>query len=436
MIKSGRFPKIFSGWWIVLTGCFLNLWGAGYYIYGFSAVFKPISSELGFSRAVTSVAGSIGMLIGGLVAPVTGWLTDRFGPRWVTFFGISLFGLGLILMNFIDSRWAFYLVWGGIVATGFNVATMLPVDKAITDWFVKKRGIALGIRWVFSGLLVLPLISWLTTTHGWRTAFVVGGLVMGVVGLLLAWFFVKQHRPEYYGLLPDGATAEAEAADERQMIDRGVAYAAEFEEVEFTLRQAMRTPAYWLLILAQAGQGVTIMSLFMHLIPLLTDMGISPIRAATTVTIAGLFSIVSRFVSGFVADRVSKQSLRFLMGGAYLLQGAGITIYLLNQTVAMVYPFLIVYYIGMGASMILMSIIGGRYFGRKAFGSIRGSSAIAAMPLGMLGPIYAGWVFDTTGNYIVALTMFAAVLALAAVLMFLARPPKPPIQVTDIREIV
>jgi MFS family permease len=426
---------VFPGWWIVLTGCFFNLWGAGYYVYGFSALFKPVASQFGFSRAVTSVASSIGRLGGGLLSPVLGWMIDRFGPRWVTLAGVSLFGAGLILMNFIGSLWSFYIVWGVLVATGFSIASMLPIDKAITNWFVKRRGLAMGIRWVFSGVLVLPLVTWLIGEYGWQAACVFGGIVMLVVGWALAWFFVKQHRPEYYGWLPDGAPAD-DSADAQEMVDQGVRYAAEFQEVEFTLRQALRTPAFWLLLLAQAGQGTALMSLMTHLIPLLTDMGVSPTAAATTMMLAGLASIASRFASGVVADRMGKSSLRFLMGSAYLLQAGGLVIFLTNPTVSMAYPFLILFYVGMGANMIMTTMIGGRYFGRKAFGSIRGTSAIASLPLGMAGPIFMGWAYDSTGTYDIALTVFAGVLALAALLMFLARPPRAPHTATDIHAII
>jgi len=162
LIKKRRFPKIFFGWWTVLTGGFLGMWGYGFHIYGFSALFKPIASELGFSRAVMSVAASIGRFEGGFEAPLTGWVTGKFGPRLPVLFGVFLLGLGLILMNFINSLWAFYVVWGVILGTALNVAFHIPIDAAIANWFVKKRGLALGIRQTLkglSGVLVLPLVA-------------------------------------------------------------------------------------------------------------------------------------------------------------------------------------------------------------------------------------------------------------------------------------
>jgi len=439
LIRRRRFPKIFFGWWTVLAGGIIALWGHGFHAYGISALFKPISSELGFSRAATSIAASIGRLEGGFESPLTGWITDKYGPRWIILSGVFIISLSLILMNFIDSLWTFYLVWGVMLGTGCNIALTLPVDVAISNWFVKKRGLALSIKWVFSGLsgvLVMPLIAWLITTQGWRITCVFGGVVMALVGLPLIWFFVKQRRPEYYGLLPDGATVGEELVDTKQMIDRGVEYAAEVEEVEFTARQALRTPAYWLLIVVQAIHGLVAPVMSIHCIPFLTDRGIDPLAAAGMMAIMLSASIPARFVGGLIADRVKIGHLRFIMGGVYFLQAVGITVFLLNQTTAMIYVWFILYGIGQGASITINNLMRARYFGRKALGSIRGTSMMFMTPVGVIAPIYAGWIYDTTGSYMSAFTLFAGLLAVSAALFPFIRPPKPPAQITDVRQIV
>ena len=118
-----------------------------------------MSSELGFSRAETSIAAGIGRLEGGIESPLVGWITDRFGPKWIVFFGVFLIGLSLILMNYIDSLWAFYTVWGIMLGSGVNIALATPLQVAIANWFVKKRGLASSIQIGISGLsgaLVLP----------------------------------------------------------------------------------------------------------------------------------------------------------------------------------------------------------------------------------------------------------------------------------------
>ena len=437
MIKRRRFPRIFPGWWMnLVTGIYSGL-GHGFYGYGVSVLFKPLAADLGLSRAATSWATGIGRLQGSIEAPITGWLSDKFGPKWVIVVGICFIGTGLVLMNFITSPWAYYLVWGVLTAIGINLALTIAIDKALTDWFIRKRGLALGIRFVIIGIcgvIALPIITWLVTTHGWRIACLVWAGVM-FTGVPLSWYFVKQRRPEYYGLLPDGATIESDTeADIDVMIDRGVEYAADFEETEFTLRQAMRTPAYWLITISWVCAMAVGGAINVHCIPFLTDMGINETVAGGMMAMMVFFTVPARFVGGLLADRVRKDRLQFLVAGAFLCQAIGIAAFLLNQSIAMVYVFLILFGFGSGAPVPLRLTMAGRYFGRKAFASIQGTSMVFTAPVALLAPVYTGWIHDTTGSYITAFTLFAVLSALAAFLISLIRPPKPPAQVTDIRD--
>ena len=303
--------KVFFGWWTVLASGFLCLWGFGYNAYGISALFKPIALELGFNRANTSIAAGIGRFQGGFEAPIAGWITDRFGPKWIVFGGILLSAISLLLMAFIHSLWSFLLVWGLLLGTGINTALAIPLDTAITNWFVKKRGVALSIKWMFSGVsgaIILPMIAWLIPLVGWRNTCIIGGLVMGVVGLPLVLLFLKPNRPEYYGLLPDGAKIEETPSGQNSMINKGIEYAAEVQEVEFTLRQAMKTPAFWWLIVVQAIYGLVAPALNIHCIPFLTDRGISPFTAATLMALMIAVSIPARYVGGLFSDWVQDRT--------------------------------------------------------------------------------------------------------------------------------
>jgi cyanate permease len=260
---------------------------------------------------------------------------------------------------------------------------------------------------------------------------------MLVVGLPLAFFYFKRYRPEYYGLLPDGATVgEEEVTDTGRMIDRGVEYAAEVEEVEFTLRQAARTPAYWLLIVVSAVHAFSTTAIITHSIPFFTDIGIDILRAAGILALMALVSIPSRFIGGLITDRFEKQHLRFLMGITCLLEAVGMAVFLLNPTTAMVYVWFILRGIGTGGTLVLTSLLRARYFGRKALGSIGGFSSMFLTPLAMAAPVYIGWVHDTTGSYMSAFILLAALLAFSAVIACCAVPPKPPSQVTDTLNIV
>lgn len=438
--KTTRFPRIYFGWWTALAGGVLALWGYGYQAYGISALFKPISSELGFSRTATSVAASIGRFEGGFEAPIVGWMTDRFGPRWIVLCGVFFISVALVLMYFVHSLWSYYLVWGGLLAFSVNIALSIPIDAAISNWFVRKRGVALSIKWAFSGLsgvVALPLIAWLINVQGWRMTCVTGGLVMAAVGLPLAWFFLKQRRPEYYGLLPDGAKmAEDEVADVDQMIERGARYAAEVSEVEFTVKQVFRTRVYWLLIAVNSVNALISPAISIHTIPFLTDLGIDSLVAAGMMSVMLGTSVPARVFGGTIADRLDTGRLRFLLAGAYLLEFAGIGIFLLTRTVASIYIWYVLWGLGMGTAYVMNPVLRARYFGRKAYGSIQGFNSLILMPVGVIAPIYAGWVYDSTGSYISAFTSFVALLAAAIVLVMFARPPRPPEVITDIRRIM
>ena len=432
-----KFSEIFPGWWLnIVTGLYSGL-GHGFYGYGVSVLFKPLSIDLGLNRAGTAWATGIGRLQGSAEAPITGWLSDRFGPRWVIVAGTFIAALGLLLMDFIRSSWAYYLVWGVVTAIGMNLALTIAVDKALTDWFIRKRGLALGIRFVIiggCGVIVLPIISWLVTTYDWRVTCLIWSVVM-FTGVPMMWRFVKQKRPEYYGLLPDGVKVESEERmDLDTMIGRGVEYAAEFDETEFTLRQALKTPAYWLITISWIFAMVVAGAINTHCIPLLTDMGIDENVASGMMAMMVFFTIPARFAAGVLADRVRKDRLQFLVAGTFVLQALGIGIFLLHQSVVTVYVFLVLYGFGSGGPAPLRLTIGGRYFGRKAFASIQGTSMVLTAPVALLSPVYAGWVYDNTGDYIPAFTTFVVMVLIAAVLMSLMRPPKPPEQVTDIRK--
>lgn len=409
---------------MTLVSGLLCLWGYAFAAYGFSALFKPISIELGFSRTATSFASSITRFEGGLEAPVVGWLSDKYGPRIIVLSGVFVAGLGLILMNWVNSLLTFYLIWALLFSTGINTSLGMPTDVAITNWFIKKRGTALGLKRFFSGLsgaIGLPVIAWLIVSYGWRTTCVIGGLVLWVVGLPLVWFFIKAHRPEHYGLLPDGDDPESEENE-----NSGAKDVNETWDMELTSKQAMKTRSFWLIIIAYMFHGALYPVMNIHCIPFLTDKGIEPIRAAAIMSLYITASIPARFFGGLIVDKVGINGIRFIIAGTFLAQCFGVTIFLFNQqSMFVLYTFFIIYGVAMGAAMPMTPVMRARYFGRQNFGVIAGISNFFNMPAGIIGPVAAGWIFDVTGSYEIAFILFAVLLGVAAVTMSMATPPKP-----------
>ena len=426
-LKPSSLRNVFPGWWIVLTGGVLALWGHGYHAYGFSALFKPIAEDLGLSRTATAIPASIGRLEGGIMSPVAGWLADRFGPRWLMLIGVLLMGGGLCLMSLAQSFRDFLLVWGIMLAIGIDLALAVPLQVGIGNWFIKKRGRAGGTQAVFSGLsgvLVLPLIAWLITVVDWRMTCLIGGIVMLVFGLPLVWFFVRPQRPEYYGMLPDGASTSGN--EDEDITAKGLRYAAEVKEFDFTFRQAIKTRTFWLLIVATSCHILAMPSINLHGVPFLTDIGFDPLQASGILALMVGVSIPARLVGGFLIDRVNKEHMRFVMAGAYLLQALGFGLFLFHQTESMIYAWFVIYGLGMGIGFSLMLPLRVRYFGRKSIGSIMGIGRTLALPVGILAPIWVGWMYDNTGSYIFAFTIVAGLLAFSGVLAAFILPPKPP----------
>ncbi len=430
---------MYFGWWTVISTGVISGLGHGFTSYGFSAIFKPLAAELQFNRAVTSVAAGIARFEGGIEAPLTGWLVDRFGPRWVIFTGMAVAAFGVLIMYFVNTLWAYYLVWGFLIGIGINLSMTIAMDKTVTNWFISKRGLAHGIKFALIGVvgvIVLPIITWQVDEVGWRLTCVTWGSVL-VAGLPFVLLTIKQQRPEYYGILPDGAKTEVDAAtDVGSMIDRGVEYASGFQEVEFTLRQAMKTPAFWMIVIAMAGHTVVFGGLNVHCIPFLTDRGIESTAAGAMMGMMIFFTIPSRFIGGVIADRVTKDRMPFLLAGAFFFQAAGIGAFCISPSTATVYVMLALYGFGSGAAVPLYLLILGRYFGRKAYGSIHGATNLFRAPVQFASPIFAGWIYDTYGSYMIAFITFAATVTLSTIVMLLARPPKPPEQIGDVRQFV
>lgn len=429
VLKPSSLRNVFPGWWLVLAGGFLAFWGFGYHAYGFSALFKPIAEDLGLSRTATSIPASIGRLEGGVMSPLAGWLTDKFGPRWLIFTGVLLISAAFCLMSLVQSFSAFILVWGVMLAIGIDLALAIPLQAAIGNWFLKKRGLANGIQWTFSGLsgvVVLPLIAWLITVVDWRTTCLIGGVVMFIVGVPLVWFFVRQRRPEYYGMLPDGASPSG--SEDEDITAKGMSYAEEVGEFDFTLRQAIKTRAFWLLVITQSCHFLAAPAISLHGVNFLTDpiVGFDLLQASRIVALMVGISIPARLVGGLLIDRVNKEHMRFVMAGAYLLEALGFALFLLHQTNAMIYAWFVVYGFGMGTGFALMLPMRVRYFGRKAVGSIMGTARAVTVPVGILAPIWCGWIYDTTGSYIFAFTIIAGLLTISGVLALFILPPKPP----------
>jgi len=423
-MKSTR--KIYFGWWTVLVTGILSGIGHGFYGFGFSVFFKDLANELGLSRAVTGIGSGIGRLEGGIWSAPAGWLSDKFGPKWIMFIGVCITACSLMLMCAVHSVWMYFVVWGFLIGSGINLSLTVTVDKTIINWFIRKRGLAQGIKFGLigvGGVVVVPVVTWLVLWQGWRvTCLIWGALLLLLSPLILA--FVKTKSPEHYGLLPDGEKLDLYPHENvEDVIEKGAGYAASFDEVEFTFKEAWGTRAFWLFAVSVAINTFVNGGISIHVVPFLTDIGIGEATAGAMLSMQVFFSIPSRFFGGVLADRLGKQNLPRVIGISALFIAIGIKIFLVYQTLFSVFVFLIVMGFCGGLYTPILTVALGRYYGRNSFGSIFGVLRALQAPLAFTAPAYSGWVYDTTGNYVAAFNQFVVLMIISSLCLLCIRPP-------------
>ncbi|MFC1908946.1 MFS transporter [Chloroflexota bacterium] len=430
---------IFPGYLMIIAGGIMVYWGAGIHVYSFGNYVKILTDAFGWTRAQVSLAYSFARLEGGLEAPFAGLAIDKFGPRVLNLIGFTMLGLGFMAMYYVNSLWMFYVVWV-IAGTGYNLGVMQPLNAAVANWFVKRRGFMTSLMRLgssFSGPTMTPFVMWLLLQYGWRDTFLYMGVATLLIGLPLSWLVLKPRRPEYYGWLPDGKRVDEEtAADTEATIQAGVEYAAARGEVEFTVRQAMRDKTAWIFIINRSLIGMVFPALAVHTIPFLLDMGIDPIVAAVAMGTTVLMRLPTYLLFGWLGDRVPKGQLRYWAMLGYAIEALGLFIFIRVTSMAWVWAYAIVWGLGHGASMGIQSPMRGRYWGRKAYATIAGVMAPFGMLAGVIAPVYAGWAYDTTGSYTSAFTTILILAALSVVVIYFATPPKPPKKVTRITDVV
>jgi MFS family permease len=414
--------RVYYGWWVVFASMIVLAIGAGIYWLGFGVFFLPLSNEFSTSRTALSGIIALSQLEGGLLGPVGGYLVDRFGPRRMMFIGVGIMGFGFLWMSVVDSLFIFYAVYLLLISVGMSIGIRVPALVAPTNWFVRKRGIALGISTSGVGLggLIVPVLGWLIISLGWRPTAAIAGLLIWAVGIPLA--SVMRHRPEQYGLLPDGRIAERR----REWVERDskvaeVSAPTENDvEAAFSIVGALQTPVFWLLSVVFGLRQLIIGAIGLHQVPFLVGIGISPQMAATVLGMTALTSILGRLGFGWLADRIAK---RFVMAITIGLAAIGPLILAYVTEWWHLIFFVVIYGVGWGGGATLMSVVRAEYFGRRAFGTISGMMDFVQMFGLILGPVFAGFVYDVTESYYLAFMVFAVSGALGALIMVFLQPP-------------
>lgn len=421
--------RIFYGWWIVAVGNIMRTVFATFSYYGFSAFFNPLVEQFGWSRAALAGVLSLSRLEGGLMALPAGFLFDRIGPRKMMFIGIISTGTGYMMLSRTTSLAYFYIVFIFMVQIGASFGMGGgAVDVAIANWFRRKRGRAMGFATMglsFGGILVTPLALYITQ-YGWRSALLVAGITTIGLGLPLA--TLVRHRPEQHGYLPDGdLPSEAitpETVTTETHAENPPPKENPSEEIDFSPFQVLKVRAFYAIAFTFAARQLVSGSVAVFLIPFLQERGMSLTQAATVLSLMALLGAPGRVVFGWLGDIFPK---RYVMAGCFIFQAVGLILFTYVPGNLGIVFFLTLYAPTYAGVLPLIPAIQGEYFGRKWFGTIRGMMTPITLISGVVGPVFAGTVFDVTGSYRPAFAVLAGSILLALMLVLTAKPPKVPV---------
>jgi MFS family permease len=398
---------VFYGWYVVGASCLISLYVSGSIYLGFTAAFEPITQEFGWSYTQVSLAASLRGLEVGFLVPVAGMLMDRWGPRRLISGGVALSGLGLMLLSQINSLATFYACFV-LISAGVSTATTTLLMAVVANWFHKKVGLAMGLAAsgvAFGGLLI-PLITSLVDTFGWRQAMIIMGLGMWAIPLPLS--LLLRHKPERYGWLPDGE-------DYRSVLDDSHSRPEASNEVHVGAKGALTSWTFWIIAIAFLCQVLPVSAVNTHIMPYLSSIGIPRSTASFIASALPLVTVVGRVGFGWFGDRVDKKGVTAL---ALALTSLGVLIlgYTSVRRTWVIMAFIVVFGIGWGGAVPMLSGLLREYFGRERLGTIVGFAGSVMMVGVITGAPLAGWVFDQRGDYQPAWFILAGIVGVATVL--------------------
>jgi len=402
--------KIFYGWYIAaaaggLQGISMMLWMQSY-----GAYVVLLQEEFGWGKAWLAGAFAMTRVESGLLGPLQGWLTDKYGPRAILRSGILIFGLGFFLFSQVNTLLSFYVAFA-LIAVGASLGGFATVMVAIVSWFDRHRSkaIAFSLLGGSVGSLSVPLVFSCLELFGWRLTALMSGCLVIVVGLPLAQ--VVRHKPATFGEKPDGIEFFTTTGSKKP-----IRY-----HTDFTASEAMKSRSFWLISLGHACSLLTVSVVMVHLVPHLTEgLGYSLKHAGYVMALLAASLIIGQVIGGYLGDRFNKRVICTL---CMLAHAVGIVLVTYANSVIMVVAFAIVYGVSWGVRG--PNLVGMRadYFGTRSYGTIMGFSSLIAMFGMSIGPILAGYLADVQGQYRLGFTIVAVGAFLGSFAFLAATPP-------------
>jgi sugar phosphate permease len=409
--------RVYYGWWILLLGSLIQGIGGGVMYHSFTVFFLPLKRDLGASSAAISLLYGSARLEGGIDGTLYGYLIDRFGSRKMIMIGASLAGIGLILLSTVHSFLSFFLIYVFVVMVGSNAGFYHPVSTAVNKWFIRHRGLGFSVitaSGAIGGMIMAPLLSYIMLTHGWRSGAICAGLMILAIALPAA--LPMKRSPEALGLYPDGRPPQGAKPESLSPL------CPVTTEINFTVREALKTSPFWLLMTGISLRLLVTVALNTHFVPILVWRGMGEAASAYLVSLYALISIPMTLAFGWMGDRWDKA--RLCSAGIIPTLAAMLGMFFFKGSAAL-YLFPIAFAVTMGTSSLNWALIGD-FFGRNTYATLRGIMGVGYGVATFFSPIFAGLIFDRTESYDLVLLTFSVISAVAAALFALLRRPLPP----------
>lgn len=402
---------VFYGW-VIVGGGFLAQMITSISMQGFSTYVEPLRVEFGWSAGQTA-AGRSFQQVDTFLGPVSGWLADRFGARLLMTAGVLLYVVAFTLFSQIDSLWGFYAACF-VMALANSLVGLVTVSIAINHWFRRRRSTAMGLAVMglaAAGVVFIPLLVWAQSTLGWRAAALGSAGAVLIIGLPIMLFM--RDAPEPFGLKPDNDLAEPSNGSEA---GRGGGL------VHFSLSQALRTRAFWLVNIAMAlAMGVQ-SAVIVHQFPQLESI-VDRETAALVLAELNVFNIAGRMFGGMLGDRFAKHAV---LGVNLAVTALALLILALGSALPALFVYGALFGFSWGTRTAVFNSLLGDYFGRTAFGKIAGLSATLASPLAVISPVLVGFGVDWLHSYLVPLLALSATSLVSSSFFFLSTRPSLP----------
>jgi MFS family permease len=376
--------------------------------FSYGVFFSPMSSDLGWSNASTSLVFSISMIMEGVFNIILGGVVDKYGPRLVVTISCILVGLGYCLIPTATSIWQFYIYYGGLVGIGMG-GLFAPLVSIIPRWFTARRNLITGlvISSVGIGILIIsPVANRLIVSYSWRTTFLIFGIIILLVTTICAQFLKRD--PATMGLAPYGENLISNRDNKIQVTG-------------YSIKEAVRSYQFWFVFVLLFSYGFCSNAVSIHIVPDALKLGISASTAAAILATIGGLQIVGRIGLGLAADKVGNR-IMFILG---FMLFAALTFWLpsIKATWAF-FVFAVIFGFAQGGMASSQSPITAGLFGVKSLGLLFGCVGFGFTLGAALGPYFTGRVVDTSGSYQIAFIICAVISLFALVLAFLLKPLK------------